>query len=49
MYAAHLALLEKLEGNHRALLAALERQGTRINVIESGRARVDERTQTLNR
>jgi hypothetical protein len=44
MHADHLALLEKLEGNHRELLGALERQGTRINGLESGLARVDERT-----
>ena len=40
----HLALLEKLDANHRELLAALERQATRINALESGLARVDERT-----
>jgi len=40
----HLAILEKLDANHRELLAALERQGTRINALESGLARVDERT-----
>jgi hypothetical protein len=42
--AIHLALLDKLDMNHRALLAELERQGTRINTLESGLARVDERT-----
>jgi hypothetical protein len=42
--ANHLALLEKLDSNHRELLAALERQGIRINALESGLARVDERT-----
>jgi len=42
--ATHLAILDKLDGNHRALLAALERQVTRINALESGLARVDERT-----
>jgi hypothetical protein len=43
-HANHLALLEKLDANHRELLAALERQVTRINALESGLARVDERT-----
>ena len=40
----HLALLEKLDANHRELLAALERLATRINALEAGLARVDERT-----
>jgi hypothetical protein len=40
----HLAILEKLDANHRDLVAALERQATRINVLETGLARVDERT-----
>jgi hypothetical protein len=40
----HLALLEKLDANHRDLLSVLERQTTRINAVESGLARVDERT-----
>ena len=40
----HLAILEKLDANHRELLAALERQATRINALEAGLARVDERT-----
>ena len=44
MHADHLALLEKLDANHRELLTALERQGTRINAVEVGLARVDERT-----
>src|SRR5664279_6192782 len=44
LHANHLALLEKLDANHRELLAALERQATRINALESGLARVDERT-----
>jgi hypothetical protein len=44
MHADHLALLEKLDANHRDLLSALERQGTRINTLEAGLARVDERT-----
>jgi hypothetical protein len=42
--AVHLALLEKHDANHRELLAALDRQATRINALESGLARVDERT-----
>ena len=40
----HVALLEKLDANHRELLATLDRQVTRINALESGLARVDERT-----
>jgi hypothetical protein len=44
IHADHLALLEKLGSNHRELLAALERQGTRINGLEAGLARLDERT-----
>ena len=44
LHANHLAILEKLDANHRELLAALERQATRINALESGLARVDERT-----
>ena len=44
MHANHLALLEKLDANHRELLAALERQANRINLLEAGLARVDERT-----
>ena len=42
--AIHLAILDKLDANHRELLAALERQAIRINAVESGLARVDERT-----
>src|SRR5664279_6316486 len=42
--ATHLAILEKLDANHGDLVAALERQATRINVLETGLARVDERT-----
>jgi hypothetical protein len=42
--ATHLAIMEKLAANHRELLAALDRQGTRINALESALARVDERT-----
>jgi hypothetical protein len=44
MHADHLALLERLDANHRELLATLDRQVTRINALESGLARVDERT-----
>jgi hypothetical protein len=44
IHTGHLAILEKLDANHRDLLAALERQVTRINTLESGLARVDERT-----
>src|ERR1035441_9303525 len=40
----HLAILEKLDANHRELLAALERLATRVNALEAGLARVDERT-----
>jgi hypothetical protein len=47
--ATHLAILEKLDANHRELLAALDRQATRINAVESGLARVDERTSTGGR
>jgi hypothetical protein len=44
LHANHLAILEKLDTNHRELLAALERQSIRINALESSFARVDERT-----
>jgi len=44
IHAGHLAILDKLDTNHRELLAALERQATRINTLEAGLARVDERT-----
>jgi hypothetical protein len=44
LHANHLALLEKLDANHRELLAALDRQASRVNALESGLARVDERT-----
>jgi hypothetical protein len=44
IHADHLGLLEKLDANHRELLAALERQATRINALEAGFARLDERT-----
>jgi hypothetical protein len=42
--ATHLAILDKLDANHRELLAALDRQAGRINTVEAGLARVDERT-----
>ena len=42
--ATHLAILEKLDANHRELLAALERVATRTSALEAGLARVDERT-----
>jgi len=44
IHTGHLAILEKLDTNHRELLAALDRQATRVNALESGLARVDERT-----
>ena len=44
IHTGHLAILEKLDANHRELLAALERQASRINTLETGLARVDERT-----
>jgi hypothetical protein len=42
--ATHLVVLEKLDTNHRELLAALDRQASRINALATGLARVDERT-----
>jgi hypothetical protein len=42
--ANHLALLEKLDSNHREMLAAVERQGNRVSTLEAGFARLDERT-----
>jgi hypothetical protein len=42
--ATHLAILEKLDANQRELLAALDRQSPRINALETGLARLDERT-----
>ena len=44
LHANHLSLLERLDKNHRELLAALERQGNRISALEAGFARLDERT-----
>jgi hypothetical protein len=42
--AAHLALLEEREAIQGELLAALDRQVTRINALEARFARLDERT-----
>jgi hypothetical protein len=44
LHTNHLALIEKLEGNHRELLAILERQAVRISALEAGFARLDERS-----
>jgi len=44
IHAGQLAILEKLDANHRELLGALERQALRINALEVGLARADERT-----
>jgi hypothetical protein len=44
IHAGHVAILENLDAIQRELQAALERQATRINALESGLARVDERT-----
>ena len=44
IHSGQLTLLEKLDDNQRELLAVLERQATRINGLETGLARVDERT-----
>jgi hypothetical protein len=44
IHAGHLAILEKLDANHRELLGALDRQFTRISALEAALARVDERT-----
>ena len=44
MHDHQLGLLDKLDANHREVLAALERQVERINALESDLARVDERT-----
>jgi hypothetical protein len=38
MHAGLLTILEKLDANHRELLAALEPQVTRINALEAGLA-----------
>jgi hypothetical protein len=42
--ATHLALLDKLEANHRELLAGLDRLSARLMAVEAGLARLDERT-----
>src|SRR4051794_5111836 len=42
--AGYLAVAEKLDQNHKELLTALDHQITRINDLETGLARVDERT-----
>lgn len=44
LHSNHLALVEKLDANHRELLTALERQSDRISALEAGWARLDERT-----
>ena len=44
IHSGQLTFLEKLDDNQRELLAVLERQATRINGLETGLARVDERT-----
>jgi hypothetical protein len=44
IHAGHLAVLEKLDANHRELLAVLERQAGRLSALETAVARVDERT-----
>ena len=44
IHAGQLAILEKQDANHRELLGALERQALRINALETGLARVDERS-----
>ena len=44
LHGNHLALVEKLDTNHRDVLAALERQSVRISALEAGWARLDERT-----
>jgi hypothetical protein len=43
MHASHLAMLDKLEANHRELLGVLERQALRTNALEVGLSRVEER------
>jgi seryl-tRNA synthetase len=44
LHTNHLALLEKLDADHRELVAALERLATRINALAADLARVNERT-----
>src|SRR5882672_6564740 len=40
----HIVLANKMDAHHRELLSALDHQVTRINELETGLARVDERT-----
>ncbi len=40
MHAGHLALLEKLDANHRELLTTVERQAARVSALEAGLARM---------
>ena len=42
--ASYIAVAEKLDLNHKELLSALDHQVGRINDLETGLARVDERT-----
>jgi hypothetical protein len=42
--ASYLAIADKIDANHRELLAALDHQVTRINHLETDVARIDERT-----
>jgi hypothetical protein len=44
IHSGQLTFLEKLDENQRELLAVLERQATRANALETGLARLDERT-----
>ncbi len=44
LHANQVSLLEKLDLNHRELLAALERQGARVTALEGQVARLEERT-----
>ena len=44
LHGDHLSLLEKLDSNHRELVAALDRQGARINALAVLVGRLDERT-----
>src|SRR5512135_3664240 len=44
IHADHLDLLGKLDSNHRELLAALDHQTIRINALEVGLGRLEERT-----
>ncbi len=42
--ATHISITDKLDANHRELLAAVDRQVARINTLETATARLDERT-----